>query len=152
MVFLDQVCINQVDEEKMKKGIYSLAGFLKHSQSMLVLWSPEYFSRLWCVFELAAYLKMNSTGGDRIIFVPIFKEVTLFIIYCFLWLVNMLFTALSFLLAKNQALLAMSLMISWVIFSLLIAQRLRRFMEHKADLDRQLANFDCTEAKCAVAE
>lgn len=62
LVFLDVMCIHQVDMEKKERGIYSLGGFLGHSRKLLVLWSPQYLTRLWCVFELAAFCNVKRHG------------------------------------------------------------------------------------------
>ena len=45
-VFLDKVCIHQVDKELQRKGIESLGGFLFHSWSMVVLYTPVYTDRV----------------------------------------------------------------------------------------------------------
>lgn len=60
-VFLDVCCINQVDNIAKSEGILSLGGILKRSEKMLVLWDRSYIERLWCMFELAAFIK--SRGG-----------------------------------------------------------------------------------------
>eukprot|EP00930_Biecheleria_cincta_P076123 TRINITY_DN6332_c0_g1_i1.p1 TRINITY_DN6332_c0_g1~~TRINITY_DN6332_c0_g1_i1.p1 ORF type:complete len:593 (+),score=73.61 TRINITY_DN6332_c0_g1_i1:55-1833(+) len=56
-VFLDKVCIHQTDAKLKVDGITSIGGFLNNSSSMLVLWDSSYISRLWCIFELAAFLQ-----------------------------------------------------------------------------------------------
>ena len=61
-IFLDRICIHQKDTDRKRDGILSLGGFLKHSRSMLVLWDATYPTRLWTMFELAAFLK--SHGGE----------------------------------------------------------------------------------------
>ena len=38
-----------------QEGIRSLGLFLRRSRKMFILWSPEYFTRLWCCFEVAAF-------------------------------------------------------------------------------------------------
>ncbi|CAE7021679.1 unnamed protein product, partial [Symbiodinium sp. CCMP2456] len=73
--FLDVVSIHQVDRELMERGIYGLGGFLRMSKELRVLWSEPYLSRLWCVFELAAYRHANPTGRIRL--TPVFIEVGL---------------------------------------------------------------------------
>ena len=55
-IFLDVMCINQKDAEQKFLGLLSMGAFLKYSDSLLVLWDPTYTHRLWCVFELAAFL------------------------------------------------------------------------------------------------
>eukprot|EP00929_Paragymnodinium_shiwhaense_P004357 TRINITY_DN10526_c0_g1_i1.p1 TRINITY_DN10526_c0_g1~~TRINITY_DN10526_c0_g1_i1.p1 ORF type:complete len:728 (+),score=57.71 TRINITY_DN10526_c0_g1_i1:203-2185(+) len=71
--FLDKLCINQTDEQEKAAGISGLAGFLRASQRMVVLWSPHYFSRLWCTYELAAWCHIHgedSCNNMRIFPVP----------------------------------------------------------------------------------
>ncbi|CAE7039459.1 cpr6 [Symbiodinium natans] len=62
-VFLDKVCINQVDDDMKAEGILSIGGFLRSSKSLLVLWDPTYVRRLWCIFEYAAFVKSHE-GQD----------------------------------------------------------------------------------------
>ena len=55
--FLDKLCIHQTDVGLKKQGIRSIGLFLRRSDQMFILWSPEYFTRLWCCFEVAAFEK-----------------------------------------------------------------------------------------------
>ena len=64
LVFVDRMCINQVNPRLKAEGIVSLAGILKTSESMLVLWDEAFGERLWCLFELAAFLK-SAEGGRK---------------------------------------------------------------------------------------
>ena len=66
--FLDKICIHQTDAALKKQAIDSLDVFLRFSSRMLVLYSPEYLSRLWCTYELATFTELN--GAARIDFVP----------------------------------------------------------------------------------
>ncbi|CAE8605754.1 unnamed protein product [Polarella glacialis] len=61
--FLDCLCINQNDAGLKQAGIDSIGAYLRNSDSMLVLWSPEYFTRLWCCFELAVFLEKSTNAG-----------------------------------------------------------------------------------------
>eukprot|EP00913_Durusdinium_trenchii_P021170 g19891.t1 len=70
--FLDVVSIHQTDAQLMERGIYGLGGFLKVAKDPELLWSPPYLSRLWCVFELAAYRTANPEG--KITLNPLFIE------------------------------------------------------------------------------
>ncbi|CAE8596265.1 unnamed protein product [Polarella glacialis] len=58
--FFDRLCIDQGDAELKQAGIDSIGAYLRNSDSMLVLWSPEYFTRLWCCFELAVFLEKST--------------------------------------------------------------------------------------------
>ncbi|KAF4657328.1 hypothetical protein FOL47_008486 [Perkinsus chesapeaki] len=63
MVFLDKCCIPQVDLAAMKEGLTNMEAYLNRSDKLLILWTPEYFSRLWCVFELASYLRSHGPNS-----------------------------------------------------------------------------------------
>ncbi|CAJ1336006.1 unnamed protein product [Effrenium voratum] len=60
--FLDVVSINQHDPALTSRGIYALGGFLSRSKELRILWSAPLFTRLWCVFELAAFCAVNPSG------------------------------------------------------------------------------------------
>eukprot|EP00439_Symbiodinium_sp_Y106_P014245 s944_g2.t1 len=70
LVFLDKLCIDQSDAELKQRGILNLPGFLLSSEKLLILWSEHYFSRLWCVFEMATYLK-DPFGRERTQIIPV---------------------------------------------------------------------------------
>jgi hypothetical protein len=58
------VCINQFDRDTKARGIDQIGRFLRNSEELLILWSPDYFSRLWCCFELALFLQSGDPPGD----------------------------------------------------------------------------------------
>jgi len=64
-VFLDKACISQTNSEKKKRGIESIGAILGLSKNLLVLWDQGYLKRLWCVFELAAYVKAKGQCMDK---------------------------------------------------------------------------------------
>merc|ERR1712218_301925 len=55
-IFLDKTCIDQEDVVRKLRGIQKLAAFLKHSSSMLICYSNVYLTKLWTVYEMAAYI------------------------------------------------------------------------------------------------
>ena len=73
-IFLDRICISQQDNDLKAQAIFSLAGLLKKSEVMLILWDPTWTERLWCLFELAAFLKSKkvASGKQALIARPIF--------------------------------------------------------------------------------
>ncbi|CAE7889075.1 unnamed protein product, partial [Symbiodinium necroappetens] len=46
------------------EGILSLGAILKKSRTLVVVWDPSYLSRLWCVFELAAFLHAHREDAQ----------------------------------------------------------------------------------------
>ena len=68
-VFLDKVCIHQVDKELQRQGIESLGGFLFHSWSMVVLYTPVYTTKVWTVYEMACFLCVHP--GGRLVWLPV---------------------------------------------------------------------------------
>ncbi|KAF4753599.1 hypothetical protein FOZ63_014775 [Perkinsus olseni] len=60
MVFLDKCCIPQNDPVAKSYGISRLADYLRVSNKLLILWSPDYLERLWCVYELAVFLRTHQ--------------------------------------------------------------------------------------------
>eukprot|EP00929_Paragymnodinium_shiwhaense_P062868 TRINITY_DN31409_c0_g1_i1.p1 TRINITY_DN31409_c0_g1~~TRINITY_DN31409_c0_g1_i1.p1 ORF type:complete len:573 (-),score=91.21 TRINITY_DN31409_c0_g1_i1:206-1924(-) len=60
LVFFDKVCIHQNDQVLKEEGIKSIGGILRASKRLLILSDPTYGQRLWCVFELAAFLFMKT--------------------------------------------------------------------------------------------
>ena len=46
-VFLDRICISESDARLKMEAILSLAGLLKNSDRMLILWDPTWTERLW---------------------------------------------------------------------------------------------------------
>ena len=53
-----------------KQAIDSLDLFLRFSRRLLVLWSPEYPTRLWCAYELATFIKIHPDGASRVDVMP----------------------------------------------------------------------------------
>ncbi|CAE7552621.1 AND1 [Symbiodinium sp. CCMP2592] len=70
IAFLDSVCIPQDDEVLKARCIQGLGTFLKRSEQLVVLWSPGYFRRVWCSYEIGFFLL--ETGQAKMIqFVPV---------------------------------------------------------------------------------
>eukprot|EP00930_Biecheleria_cincta_P075296 TRINITY_DN6245_c0_g1_i9.p1 TRINITY_DN6245_c0_g1~~TRINITY_DN6245_c0_g1_i9.p1 ORF type:complete len:606 (+),score=64.12 TRINITY_DN6245_c0_g1_i9:60-1877(+) len=69
--FLDKMCINQTDVVKKDKGVRQLGVLLRYSEHMMVLWQPEYLTRLWCVFELAAFTYLHGHKQGSLVFYPL---------------------------------------------------------------------------------
>lgn len=55
MVFFDKCCICQHDEELKRAGILTIGHVLENTKRMVLLWDTQYFERLWCTYEVAAF-------------------------------------------------------------------------------------------------
>jgi len=99
-VFFDRICIHPENEVLKLDAIFSLAGILKESKEMLVLWDQSWSSRLWCLFEMAAFLKStvdsdSKGGGARMLMVrPTWVGSCSIVAFLTLWINTFAFTTL----------------------------------------------------------
>mmetsp|Transcript_67473 Transcript_67473/g.158301 ORF Transcript_67473/g.158301 Transcript_67473/m.158301 type:complete len:549 (-) Transcript_67473:171-1817(-) len=64
-IFVDRVCINQFDPHMKTEGIINIGAVLRVSKSLLVLFDDSYADRLWCLFEIAAFLKAHPEAAEK---------------------------------------------------------------------------------------
>ncbi|KAJ1616153.1 hypothetical protein T492DRAFT_1108520 [Pavlovales sp. CCMP2436] len=161
--FLDKMCIDQQDSDAKARGIDQIGRFLRNSEELLILWSPDYFLRLWCCFEVAVYLHFLRLGDmepgaleRQLVAQPLRKMV---IVPLPLVRVGLLLTLLSFgpltfrlfTLACDvevygfwyTAIHSASVLLSCVPMSLFF----REFAAQRRELDRQLRSFTFSEAR-----
>lgn len=67
-LFLDIACIRQDSDESKKQGVTNLGALLDRSEQMICLVDERYFTRLWCMFELATFYR--RAGPERIVLIP----------------------------------------------------------------------------------
>ncbi|CAE7409316.1 unnamed protein product [Symbiodinium necroappetens] len=65
-IFLDVLCIDQGSARRKALGLASMGAFLRASDSLVILWDPSWSRRLWCVFELAAFLHSRQVDGRQV--------------------------------------------------------------------------------------
>ena len=51
---VSRFCVHQTDLELKHAGVASFAAFVSLSECVLLLWSPSYFKRLWCMLVASA--------------------------------------------------------------------------------------------------
>ncbi|KAF4671861.1 hypothetical protein FOL47_001156 [Perkinsus chesapeaki] len=154
LVFLDKCCISQDDLELKYIGIHHISSFLSRSEGLVILWSTDYFSRLWCVFELAGFLRTHEPGGVTFISNMQTKfcilvaacEVTILIIMMSIDLSVVAgrvesFTPLILYLVLEAA---VTIIISTIVCFI--------FIPAKANLQAQITNFTVASAQCTLQE
>jgi len=65
-LWLDKCCILQESPTTIQAGTKSFKRFLSQCSCMIAFASPTYFSRLWCVYELAVFCKMHEDAEERL--------------------------------------------------------------------------------------
>lgn len=59
IVWIDKCCVPQTNQEAKAICISLIEGFLTNCSGMIVLLSWNYFTRLWCVYEWACFLRIH---------------------------------------------------------------------------------------------
>merc|ERR1719443_387668 len=59
MCWIDKCCIPQDNEDVKAICVLLIEDFLKRSKGLIVILSWHYFTRLWCVYEWACFLRMH---------------------------------------------------------------------------------------------
>jgi len=98
MVFVDKFCIDQLDKQRKAAAILGSGGFLRHTDRLILCWTPRYISRLWCSYEIASWLhlgrfiddilSMPSSIGTVVVIGSILVSITQLIYFCmirFFW-------------------------------------------------------------------
>lgn len=154
-IFLDRICISQTDRTLKAQAIKSLAGLLKESDSMLILWDPTWTERLWCLFELAAFLQSKKGQRKELIVRPTFlgpMQVALFLLAAVL-MIPLLVAPLpndgkdgdTWWVPTAMSLLIFSSVVVYVAMS-----TLRKYFRDLDVMKQQLLNisFDSTRSSC----
>merc|ERR1712060_142887 len=64
-LWIDKCCIDQRSKEKQLAGIYSFDRFLNNCDGMIAFVTESYFTRVWCVYELATFCKALEGHGEK---------------------------------------------------------------------------------------
>lgn len=151
MSFLDKVCIDQEDEVRKSEGIASLGAFLRFSDNFVLLFSPEYFTRLWCCYELAAFHHIRDSAKQSIIFVPVSYPRVLFAT-ALVWTVMCLPDTFDCLLGPLLGISQDTAMFYFELPGYLVVCYLQwecqRFVKEQEVIDAQIADFSIAEAEC----
>eukprot|EP00929_Paragymnodinium_shiwhaense_P028878 TRINITY_DN16668_c0_g1_i1.p1 TRINITY_DN16668_c0_g1~~TRINITY_DN16668_c0_g1_i1.p1 ORF type:complete len:526 (-),score=55.08 TRINITY_DN16668_c0_g1_i1:49-1626(-) len=143
LLFVDKLCIHQDDPELKEQGVMGLAAFLGQSRRMVILWSPHYFTRLWCTYELAAWFASGRQARDTIL-LPVVLARFVLVAKAFLIMHTLALRSASVHLTLSTFLIDGSLVVFGAACSYI-------FLDIHAQLKRmnkQLASFRIRDAKC----
>ena len=158
-VFLDKLSISQHDETLKTKGVQSIGLFIRRSRKVMVLWSPEYFSRLWCCFEIAALLKTVEDDGrsgkssldKRLVMRPValgqVAIACLLIVYLQTFLANALYMG-DVISTYGNAVYVM-IFSPFILIMMMSHSFLRHYILSRRALNMQLEQFSFEQAECS---
>jgi len=144
--FLDKFCVHQTDLDLKQRGVTSFAAFVGCANRVLLLWSPQYFTRLWCTLEVAALVKANSGKPLPLDFLPLQLAKISFISW-------VLYSVTMSIVQTNRQLnhlipdLAFICLVMAVASYLLVVS-LRQYGRARQALEMQLRTFAVQEADC----
>ncbi|CAJ1445708.1 unnamed protein product [Effrenium voratum] len=157
MVFMDKICIAQHDDNLKERGILGLAAFVRSSNKLTILWSPRYFTRLWCSFEIATFLRDASRSGPKlkpIEIMPVKMAFLLVILAIHAHAQSLGFRFLSYMASQAQSSRGLWVFLLAVItLEALLAQPFILYigidlMKEVEELPRQLKAFSIRSAQC----
>eukprot|EP00927_Polykrikos_kofoidii_P014196 TRINITY_DN16206_c0_g1_i1.p1 TRINITY_DN16206_c0_g1~~TRINITY_DN16206_c0_g1_i1.p1 ORF type:complete len:643 (-),score=58.59 TRINITY_DN16206_c0_g1_i1:42-1943(-) len=144
-VFLDKISISQVNEKKKLDGVLGIGAFLKASHCLLVLLDSTYLTRLWCVFELAAFSKLMESHPKKVVrFVPL-PLGSLFIVFFAYTSAIMVFENNV---RPSSTLVSSSFLVFWLVVISLLFHIMRRHQDVLAKLQYQLRDFTFQASNC----
>ncbi|CAE7255468.1 unnamed protein product [Symbiodinium sp. CCMP2592] len=149
-LFFDKLCVYQYESDLRQQGIDSFAAYIAKCDEILVLWSPEYFTRLWCTLEMAALVKTHADSGKLpLYFMPLGLAKAAFLswitvaLLCVARELQLLLDTFYFL--ADAVVLTPILILNALIFGLAID----RYAQARRSLTKQLETFDVRESRCA---
>eukprot|EP00929_Paragymnodinium_shiwhaense_P072329 TRINITY_DN36713_c1_g3_i1.p1 TRINITY_DN36713_c1_g3~~TRINITY_DN36713_c1_g3_i1.p1 ORF type:complete len:703 (+),score=73.17 TRINITY_DN36713_c1_g3_i1:27-2111(+) len=152
-VFLDKLCINQINEADKQAGIRGLAGFLGKSERVVILWSPRYFTRLWCTYELATWCHLERGSKDSVYLMPtaqatvsVWQHVTMVLAMAFSASIG--FHIPSFLDSTNHIWFYACSFCGIAFLSACYLRFTSRFVQEWSAIGQQLLNFSVRDASC----
>jgi len=145
-VFLDRICIRQDDEHHKTEGLAGLGAVLQRSEALLVCWDRTYAERLFCVFELASFLRFHPDSHVSVLEIkPVMLGYVALSIAAFSYLLALAFITLPF--ASSTAAWAAAAVLSFLEGAFLMSVFRDFFRSLEAAKD-QLKRFSLEKAAC----
>jgi hypothetical protein len=150
--FFDKLCIHQTDKDLKVAGILSFAAFVDHSKEFLLLWDVSYFTRLWCILEVAALVRSCDRGDLQsrqlpLVFMPVrLAHVSAIGLLCTLFIqVTYELNKCAGYVLPVEAVVGLTLLIALTKLSFLM----REYLQSRSTLALALSVFKVREAECA---
>lgn len=161
-LFLDQNCISQpvVDPELTMASLRHLPHILSRCRKLLCVVDAEYFNRLWCLYEVAVYMKVRDIGHldfvycwQCVLFLAIFSCEALIRVVAFIIGVWWSLDAYD-----QQNILKFDHSLTYVVNAIMVVQWLtiywvgRFYFRTAQEIRKQSREFDVRRAACGVEE
>ncbi|CAJ1363882.1 unnamed protein product [Effrenium voratum] len=124
----------------------NMGGLLKNSESLLVMWDSTYAERLWCVFELAAYLKSHEDSSCKLMVRPVLLGPLTLITFFVVTLRSCILVA-GFPVVSKDVLAGLSAVAALLAVCALQVQKLRGYNRSMEALQHQLSSFSFAQTK-----
>ncbi|CAE7244750.1 unnamed protein product [Symbiodinium sp. CCMP2592] len=147
-VFLDRACIHQGNDRLKLQGILHLGALLKKSQTLVVVWDPSYLSRLWCVFELAAFLHGHREDQSSLLMKRLVIKPSVLVPVTFLLVANVVLLLLFETVLPDTDVVAFLRIFLFALSQLPNVYLLRRLWRAVVDAERQFRTFSLQKVKC----
>eukprot|EP00931_Biecheleriopsis_adriatica_P038639 TRINITY_DN22104_c0_g2_i1.p1 TRINITY_DN22104_c0_g2~~TRINITY_DN22104_c0_g2_i1.p1 ORF type:complete len:605 (+),score=107.28 TRINITY_DN22104_c0_g2_i1:81-1817(+) len=144
MVFMDKLCIHQTNPDLKAKGILGLAGFLRISTHLVVLWSPRYFTRLWCVYEIASWLSQKKPM-ENVEISPVAQGMFISCVICGMTVLMIVMTWIARLPGTSYM-----IVMAICVFAVILApiHFIRRLVADLRKMPQQVSTFKFENAEC----
>ena len=148
MCFLDVACIHQGEPDMFRRGIYAIGGCLSVAKELRVLYSPEYLSSLWCLFEITGFRQANPEG--KVTMAPLFMErsvaICAFIMWCAVLSITIVHTLTEVEFRQTNILILFAAVFFLPI--IFVVHAMRYNYRDKKRLISDLKNFDLDKLRC----
>lgn len=147
VVFVDKLCIDQGNEARKTAGVHHLGAFLHHARRFVVLWTPQYFTRLWCTYELACWMHL-AKPLNSVVFCPLKLITALLYVMLFLLWYQVGIVAVTLLGGSGNVVFFVLQLSLGAVFCTVGAHVLRHELHDLCHLPSQLKQFSIASSQC----
>lgn len=151
ILFWDSACINQHDPLLKAEGLASLGAILKQSKTLLVLWDQTFVSRLWCMFEMAAYLHGRAGSSASVTVRSPLAGVLVLSVHASLCMITFLYflPADSFFEPSQTMVVIACLALPGILSFSFVISTVRAYWRDIDTMEQHMLSFALDNSKCA---